>query len=54
MPVLARAKKNVSDQTKSVFKDVEFEVFKAVTVKSGVFWDVTPCGSCKKRHFVGT
>jgi hypothetical protein len=24
--------------------DVRFEVFTAVTMKSGVFWDVTPCG----------
>jgi hypothetical protein len=25
---------------------VRFEDFTAVTVKNGVFWDVTPCGSC--------
>jgi hypothetical protein len=25
---------------------VRFEVFTAVTMKNGVFWDVTPCGSC--------
>jgi hypothetical protein len=24
------------------------------TVKNGVFWDVTPCGSCKNRRFGGT
>jgi hypothetical protein len=24
---------------------VRFEVFSAVTMKNGVFWDVTPCGS---------
>jgi hypothetical protein len=23
-------------------------------VKIGVFWDVTPCGSCKNRRFGGT
>jgi hypothetical protein len=23
-------------------------------MKNGVFWDVTPCGSCKNRHFGGT
>jgi hypothetical protein len=23
-------------------------------IKNGVFWDVTPCGSCKNRHFGGT
>jgi hypothetical protein len=29
---------------------VTFEVFTAVTMKNGVFWDVTPCGSCKNRR----
>jgi hypothetical protein len=24
-----------------------------VTMKNVVFWDVTPCGSCKNRHFGG-
>jgi hypothetical protein len=23
-------------------------------MKNGVFWDVTPCGSCKNRRFRGT
>jgi hypothetical protein len=32
-------------------EDVRFEVFTAVTMKNGVFWDVTPCGSCK-NHLV--
>jgi hypothetical protein len=31
----------------------EFEVFTAVTMKNAVFWDVTPCGSCKNRRFGG-
>jgi hypothetical protein len=31
-----------------------FEVITAVTVKNGVFWDVTPCGCCKNRRFGGT
>jgi hypothetical protein len=35
-------------------KYVRFEVFTAVTMKNGVFCDVTPCGSCKNRHFGGT
>jgi hypothetical protein len=30
-------------------KFVRFEVLTAVTMKNGVFWDVTPCGSCKNR-----
>jgi hypothetical protein len=33
---------------------VRFEVFTAVTMKNGVFWDVTPCDSCKNRRFEGT
>jgi hypothetical protein len=27
--------------------NVRFEVFTVVSMKNGVFWDVTPCGSCK-------
>jgi hypothetical protein len=26
---------------------VRYEVFTAVAMKNGAFWDVTPCGSCK-------
>jgi hypothetical protein len=26
----------------------------AVTMKNTVFWDMTPCGSCKSRRFGGT
>jgi hypothetical protein len=33
---------------------VKIEVFTAVTMKNGVFWDVMPCGSCKNRRFGGT
>jgi hypothetical protein len=33
---------------------VRFEVFTAVTMKNGVSWDVTPCGSCNNRRFGGT
>jgi hypothetical protein len=33
---------------------VRFEVFTAVAMKNGVFWDVMPCGSCKNRRFEGT
>jgi hypothetical protein len=29
---------------------VRFEVFTAVTMKNGVFWVVTPCGSCKNQE----
>jgi hypothetical protein len=30
---------------------IRFEVFTAVTMKNGVLWDVTPCGSCRNRRF---
>jgi hypothetical protein len=30
---------------------IRFVVFKAVTMKSAVFLDVTPFGSCKNRYF---
>jgi hypothetical protein len=28
--------------------------FRRKIFKNGVFWDVTPCGSCKNRRFGGT
>jgi hypothetical protein len=31
--------------------DVRFEVITEVTMKNAVFWDVTPCHSCKNRRF---
>jgi hypothetical protein len=33
---------------------VKFEVFTLVTMKNGVFWNVTPGGSCKNLRFGGT
>jgi hypothetical protein len=33
---------------------VRFEVSTVVTMKNGVLWDDTPCGSCKNRRFGGT
>jgi hypothetical protein len=33
------------------FCNVRFEVFTAVIMKNGVFWVVTPCGSCKRYFF---
>jgi hypothetical protein len=33
---------------------VRFEVLTAVTMKNGVFWDITPRVSCKNRRFGGT
>jgi hypothetical protein len=37
-----------------MIKYVRFEVFTAVNMKNGVFWDVTPCGSYKNRRLGGT
>jgi hypothetical protein len=45
---------NLSDKCESYVNSVRFEVFTAVTMKNGVFWVVTPCGSCKNRRFGGT
>jgi hypothetical protein len=39
---------------KANIHNVRFEVFGAVTMKNGVFLDVTPCDSCKNRRFGGT
>jgi hypothetical protein len=36
---------------KIIYVCVRFEVSTAVTMKNGVFWDVTPCGSCKNQRF---
>jgi hypothetical protein len=33
---------------------VRFEVSTLVTMKNAIFWDVTPCGPSKNRHFGGT
>jgi hypothetical protein len=33
---------------------MKFEIFTAVPMKNGVFWDVRPYGSCKNRRFGGT
>jgi hypothetical protein len=38
----------------TLYVSLRFEVFTAVTMKNGVFWDVTHCDSCKKRRFGGT
>jgi hypothetical protein len=40
-----------SVQVRGWYERVRFFVFTAVTMKNGVFWDVTQCGSCKNRRF---
>jgi hypothetical protein len=42
------------DHLANVFPIVRFEVFTAVSMKNGVFWEVTLCDSCKNRRFGGT
>jgi hypothetical protein len=41
------------DVIKTALFFVRFEVFTAVTMKNGAYWDVTPCGSCKDRRLRG-
>jgi hypothetical protein len=36
-----------------IAKVVRFEVFKEVTMKNAVFWDVAPCRYCVNRRFGG-
>jgi hypothetical protein len=48
------ALKSVYDPAPHEVYIVRFEVFTVVTMKNGVFWDVTPCSSCKNRRFGGT
>jgi hypothetical protein len=38
----------------ATYEYVRFEIFTAVTMKNAVYWDVTPCGSCRDRCFGGT
>jgi hypothetical protein len=45
-------KRNVAKR--NFIQEVRLEVIMAVTMKNGVFWDVTPCGSCRNRRFGGT
>jgi hypothetical protein len=39
------------DPVTDYYEHVRFEVFTAVTMKNGVFWYVTKCGSCENRCF---
>jgi hypothetical protein len=43
---------NYSDKQRTM-THVRIEVFMMVTMKNAVFWDVTPCGSCKNQCFGG-
>jgi hypothetical protein len=50
--VIVSSDKQINFQRNKILP-VRLEVFTAVTIKNGVFWDVTPCGSCKNRRFGG-
>jgi hypothetical protein len=47
---MSRAKIDVG-QCIEILAKVRFEVFKAVTMKNAVLWDITPCGFYKNRSF---
>jgi hypothetical protein len=32
--------------TSKIYLDIGFEVYRAVTMKNAVFWDVAPCRTC--------
>jgi hypothetical protein len=50
--VLTRATwRNILEDT---ILHLRFKVFTVVTMKNGVFWDVTPCGSRKNRRIGGS
>jgi hypothetical protein len=34
--------------------EAQQQLYNNPQLKNGVFWDVTPCGSCKNRRFGGT
>jgi hypothetical protein len=50
---ITNTKSHNSLSWKLKIKFLRFEVFTAMTMKNGVFWDVMPCGSCKNRSFRG-
>jgi hypothetical protein len=45
---------DIKQKNENAFKFVGFGVFTPVAMKNAIFWDVTPCGSCKNRRFGGT
>jgi hypothetical protein len=56
---ICRIKANTTiDRDKTIIstekkKALRFYVFRAVPMKNAVFWDVTPCGSCKNDIWEG-
>jgi hypothetical protein len=50
---LALTLPNIGDRLVSMVS-LRTERHGVLILKNGVFWDVTPCGSCKNRRFGGT
>jgi hypothetical protein len=38
----------------NIVRILDFRFSRRLTMKNVVYWDVTPCGSCKDRRFEGT
>jgi hypothetical protein len=51
---VALVRTDVSEETSASFIRVTRISELETTLKNGVFWVVTPCGSCKNRRFGGT
>jgi hypothetical protein len=53
---VALVRTDVSEELSASFIRVNkiSELGTKLYLKNGVFWDVTPCGSCKNRRFRGT
>jgi hypothetical protein len=47
-------KMNILSRHWSPWKGINKSQQECLCMKNGVFWDVTPCGSCKNRRFGGT
>jgi heterodisulfide reductase subunit B len=45
---------NIVDEIKEEEEVVVNEMRKMFKLKNGVFWDFTPCGSCRNQRFGGT
>jgi hypothetical protein len=53
-PPWIQPQENISQEAR-FFRDPFCKLWRSENVlKNGVFWDVTPCGSCKNRRFGGT
>jgi hypothetical protein len=47
--------KNLEEFSHDIYSyEGDFMAVSEIIIKNGVFWVVTPCGSCKNRRFGGT